>query len=213
MNLEAVFIKRLMGLAKLLRHNIDEEVLGFYDRALSPLGYQALCDALDRIAMEAEDGAKFPSIAAIRRAATGERLPSEAKYSDDGEAREAASRIIGAVSKYGAVIGIDEGAYEKIQTVRTFIGELGWTVVEERGGWNCICGMLTNQNMATVEAQFRELAKSKLERARRGLELTPPALPSRTPVSDGLKPISQIGSASLFSPEINAMLESRKGRR
>lgn len=68
--------------------------------------------------------------------------------------REIASRITGAVTKFG---------YSNTLLAKEFIGELGWKVVERKGGWSYICENLgLSLDPGTFEAQARELAKTEL---------------------------------------------------
>lgn len=84
------------------------------------------------------------------------------------QAIEAASRIIEAVGTFG---------WPNPEQAKSFIGELGWRVVERIGGWKYICENLgTTFNLGTFTAQARDLANSTLERNELGLDCTAPKL-------------------------------------
>lgn len=68
---------------------------------------------------------------------------------DIDEAREAASKICAAVTKYG---------YVGAKSAREYIGDLGWRVVDRHGGWVAVCENMTSHNLPILQAQFRELA-------------------------------------------------------
>lgn len=89
----------------------------------------------------------FPLPAAIRQLILPE--PTE-----DMQAREIASRISQAVTKFGHPNELE---------AQEFVGEVGWRVVQRKGGWNYICQNLGVTLDATVfEAQTRELAKVEI---------------------------------------------------
>lgn len=75
--------------------------------------------------------------------------------SGEDQAKEIAARITHAVSKYG---------YPNGKEARIYIGEIGWKIVERKGGWNYICQNLGTHalNAGTFEAQVREQAKMEL---------------------------------------------------
>lgn len=108
--------------------------------------------------------------------------------SDEDEAREAAARIISAVSQCGHSGG--SGA-------RSYIGEVGWEVVRRQGGWVSICESMSHQNKTHMQAQFRDLALSIIHRSRSGTLELPPALPQ--PSWDKLRAGEQLMiTSSLF---------------
>lgn len=94
------------------------------------------------------------------------------QVSDDAHAVEAAARIMGAVRSIGP--------YAPKHAERA-IGELGWYVVERMGGWFGVCEMLTNDNTTSLQAQFREIAKSALQRGKHGtLHVAPKLCENKT---------------------------------
>ncbi len=202
MSTEAIkaFYSRLAAIAKLCAFELDDDVIALYERALEGIGYQRLVRALDELVVELRPGMPFPSIAAIRKAATGELPPSEQRSADDAEARTAATLVLGAVSKFGAINGSGPSAIEKGERIRAYVGDLGWACIDMRGGWNFICQTVSNENLTTFEAQLRELARSKLDRRRRGVDDLPPALPPTGERHRGLRAVSA-GEAADFLPD------------
>lgn len=92
----------------------------------------------------------------------------------EAEAVEAVSRIVQAVANIGPY---------RTEDARSFVGELGWLVVTRDGGWQNVCQNLTEENMGTLKAQWRQLAIAQHKRAKAGL-VDAPALP--TPQTGGL---------------------------
>lgn len=76
---------------------------------------------------------------------------------DDQRARESVARILTAVSRIGP--------YNSRQA-REMIGELGWEVVKLQGGWEEICQTLSDENKGILQAQWRDLAISLVNRNR-----------------------------------------------
>lgn len=104
--------------------------------------------AIDRYCM---DGANkfFPSPMQLR-------VYIENKLSRDSEASATAAAIRRAVSDHG---------WSAPEKARAQIGELGWQIVNDMGGWLYICENLgVDLNPSTFFAQTRDVAKSYLER-------------------------------------------------
>jgi len=87
------------------------------------------------------------------------------------ESKEAATRIIGAVVKFGQY---NETEAEK------YIGTLGWEAVKRYGGWQHICQITEYDNNTTFYAQLKESIKSLYLRQVRGKK-EPPSLPQENP--------------------------------
>lgn len=83
---------------------------------------------------------------------------------------DAASRVVGAVSKFGWAQG---------RSAREYIGELGWLAVERCGGWSYVCENLgLGLSVGTFQAQVRDACEAILARGEVGLD-SPPGLPGR----------------------------------
>lgn len=157
------FVKGLGVIAELCQFELKEEIISLYCHHIGKIGFDRGTQALHEIVKSCRPGKPFPSIDDIVKAAGAD------DESDDSRAVEAASRIIGAVSRYGD---------SRYAVVEDYIGPLGWEVVQKAGGWRAVCETLTNNNLTTMRAQFRESALSLCHRARRGLADIAPALPS-----------------------------------
>lgn len=73
---------------------------------------------------------------------------------DDSMAREIASRIVGAVSKFG---------WPNPTEAKQYIGDVGWGIVERYGGWLFVCQNLgVTLELGTFQAQARDLVKAQL---------------------------------------------------
>jgi hypothetical protein len=143
--------KQLAGLwamyAAYYRVRIEDAVLRMYAEDLSDL---TLSEA--RAALEA-----------YRKNPKNRQLPMPSQIRDvlrpeldtESLAREIAARIGGAVTKYGWCNG---------EAARAFIGEVGWSIIERRGGWSQLC---QNHGISidptAFEAQVREQAKASIK--------------------------------------------------
>jgi hypothetical protein len=149
MNDQQKFYTKLTGLAGMVQgFTLSPEVIGLYDQHLEGLGYDRVCDALDRIIMERSSRDPFPSIKEIRTIIDPELDP-------DQEAMVIASRIAGAVSRIGP--------YQS-GLARQIIGEVGWKIVQCEGGWENVCQTLSYENQGMMKAQWRNLAKTFIAR-------------------------------------------------
>jgi hypothetical protein len=143
------------------RVKLDDEVLKMYAEDLSDLELMEVQEAM-RLYRKNPKNRHMPLPAQIR-----EML--EPQLDDDALARDAASRIVAAVSKFGWCNSSDAKAY---------IGELGWRVVDRHGGWLYVCENLGRSlDVGMFQAQARELAKTQIQFSRAGNLDTPPALP------------------------------------
>lgn len=84
---------------------------------------------------------------------------------DDSLATEAATRIIGAVRRYG---------YTNAQEAQVYIGPVGWRVVELNGGWSNLCKQMHDDQIPALRAQYKALAVTQIKKERAGHGDTPP---------------------------------------
>jgi len=132
-----------------------------YDRRLPTeaieIMVEDLCDLpIDRV---------IAAFAQYRRTATYRAFPTPGQIrdlitpgtDDDSVARDAAAKIVTAVSTYG---------WNNATRAREFMGELAWSVVVQQGGWVNICETLTHDNVGIMQAQWRDLAKSTVRIAK-----------------------------------------------
>lgn len=155
------------------------------------------------VTMYAEDLADLPvaeiqrALLALRRDPKTTRFPLPATIRDriapapteENDAAEAAARIAGAARRFG---------YTNPERAREFIGELGWRVVQLDGGWQNVCETLTEDNLGTFRAQWRQLALATQRRAKSGQLGQAPALPTPARGEGGL---TQLGAILPAPPE------------
>lgn len=97
----------------------------------------------------------------------------EPKADKDAEARVIADKIWSSIERFGSLKSNQD-------RVRGAIGEVGWQVVENMGGWRVVCDIASYDNVSQLKAQWRESAKALMEiaevkgqRDRLGLESPP----------------------------------------
>lgn len=90
--------------------------------------------------------------------------------SDEAQAIESVNRIILAITKFG---------YPNPDEAKEFIGDMGWLVVRDYGGWESLCqNMGVEYSEQTFRAQARDSIKSKINLSKAGMLGTPLALPT-----------------------------------
>lgn len=157
------FANKMTAIAQVLGIEISKVTLRMYHKILKKYGLGRVNQALDEVFAELAPGQKFPTAKQII-----ERFAPV--LDDDSQAREAAARIIAAASKFGSY---------RHDEAKGFIGDLGWYVVTMQGGWSTVCSQLTYDNKPTLQAQWRDLAKSAMVRSRAGTLGQAPGLPER----------------------------------
>jgi hypothetical protein len=169
--------KRLIVLSGFCSQKLSKEMLNYYDDVLKKYGYDKACYAVERIIKLRRGRDSFPSPADIEKTISPQLDPDE-------EAREAASRIIGAINRYGQY---------NTEKAKGYIGDLGWAVVSRLGGWMVVCSMDRDESTTTLQAQLRDLAKAIYNRSEKGID-TAPSIPQKrensiTRISEQLKQI------------------------
>lgn len=94
----------------------------------------------------------------------------EPKADKDAEARIIADKIWSAIERFGSI----KSNHDR---VRASIGDVGWEVVSNMGGWRVVCDIASYDNVGQMKAQWRESAKAlmdvaevKAQRDRLGLD-------------------------------------------
>lgn len=151
---------------------LADNVIGLYVEDLADLEFGKVVAAVKEIRRDPKT-TRFPLPALIR----ARILPMAT--SDEDRAVEAATRIAAAVRMYG---------WTNEDRAKLYVGELGWRVVEIDGGWQNVCETLTQDNLGTYRAQWRQLALATARNARAGRS-GPPELPEPVNASE----LSQIG--------------------
>ena len=143
-------LKQLSGLwamySAYYRSKLDDQVLIMYANDLEDLDFTLVKNALDQYRRNPKNKT-LPLPAQIREIIQPE-------IDSDSLAKEIASRITGAISKFG---------WSNSGSAREFIGEDGWAVVERSGGWMYLCenhGITIDHG--TFQAQSRDLLKARL---------------------------------------------------
>jgi hypothetical protein len=142
-----IFIKTLTVVAGLCNFKLSDEILEIYAENLEPHGFISVSNALKSMVPSLRPGKPFPSIEEIL-AKLGKKTAE-----DQDLAREAAARIVNAISRYG---------WNNPTKAKEYIGSIGWDVVNMQGGWENVCDVATNENLTFLQAQWRDLAKSRL---------------------------------------------------
>lgn len=139
---------------------LEDHVVGMYADDLADLSVIEIARVLKEIRRDPKT-TRFPLPATIRDRLTPAITP-------ENEALEAVSRIIAAISKIGPY---------RVADAREFVGELGWAVVQSEGSWENVCQNLTDDNLGMLRAQWKNIALTKMARAKNGMTEAP-GLPS-----------------------------------
>lgn len=154
--------KLIVATAMYYGQEIADEVLSLFVEDLADLPFASVARAIGELRRDPKT-TRFPLPAVIR-----ERLmPSQ---NPEGEARECASRISWAVSKFGS---------HRSTEAKEFLGEIGWAVVTRHGGWLRVCEELNERTKGQFMAQWRDLALTLAERAKAGRLSDQPAISDR----------------------------------
>jgi hypothetical protein len=104
---------------------------------------------------------------------------------DENIARESASRVIAAVSKFG---------YMQAVAAREWVGELGWIAVERAGGWTFVCENLGTRHLpaTTFSAQVRDLIGAQVQLAKAGRLDQPVQIPAPNEFAERLTPLLNV---------------------
>lgn len=164
MSAESEIKMAIIGLAEFFGQKLSENQVRMYFQVLADVPLDALKKAAIEITHDPSIQ-RFPLPAVIR----AKYMPSD---SIEGQARESAARIIGAVGKFG---------YTNADKAQAYIGSLGWEAVKLFGGWDRLCQTVDQGNIPTLTAQFRELCTSVGRRAKLGIINRPPELPNAGP--------------------------------
>lgn len=112
--------------------------------------------------------------------------------SPEAQAIESVNRILLAINRFG---------YPNPTEAKEFIGELGWLVVKDYGGWDSLCAnMGVEYSEQTFRAQARDSIKSKMNLAKAGVLNQPIGLTGREETKSLNAP--QGGIAGLISSTV-----------
>ena len=157
------FVKILQYYAKINPYRCPSfnspAVVNFWHQEFGTLTVDQMKNAMDSLMRKLDH---FPSISDLNN-----ELGNGGTTLEE-DSREAAARIIAAVSRYG---------YNNPKEAEEYIGELGWHVVKLSGGWVNVCESLTNSNTPQLSSQYRSLALAQAKKSLSG-RTKPPALPA-----------------------------------
>lgn len=147
------FLERLWLLAKVCEYQLNADLIALYDRALSRFGYDRAIAAVEEAVIERRGNERMPSIGDLVARCSPQILDSDS-------AVEVAGRILSAITKFGWSNGADAPSW---------IGEVGWAVVERNGGWKNLCETVKEKDIPTWRAQLRDQAGAVLRRHKAGV--------------------------------------------
>jgi hypothetical protein len=157
-----LFSKFIRALSKTL-HKWSPD---FSDQEIVEIWYESFKDYTEddlkrAFILSRENLEEFPSIKKLKYLIeTG--MANEQEIADDVSAR-----IEHAIGAYG---------YTNPGEAQKYIGEIGWTVIDQLGGWNNACEVLIN-DLPSARRQWRELAKVVNVKKRTGTLDQAPKLP------------------------------------
>lgn len=147
------FLNRLGMLAKSCDFQITPDWIALYDRALRRFGYDRAIAAIEDAIIERRGNERFPSIGDLVQRCAPEVL-------DTDTAVEVAGRVWTAIARFGRYRAADAASW---------IGPVGWYVVEHSGGWGKICETAQAKDVGTWRAQLRDHAAAAIRRHKAGV--------------------------------------------
>ena len=109
-----------------------------------------------------------------------EKLKSMVILNDEQLGRDAAASIRSAIAKFGP--------YRTCEALR-WMGTLGEAVCASQGGFEEICKTATNENLPTLQAQWRELGIAILKKDRLGIMDQKPQLSNQSKQNDKIEQV------------------------
>jgi hypothetical protein len=139
---------------------LDPQVIPMYAEDLRDLPLSEVLQAY-KIWRRNPKHFRFPLPGQIRNIVRPEVNP-------ENEAREAASRIVSAMTKFG---------YSNSNQAKLYMGSIAWRVVELQGGWSHLCQTVMTDELPIYQAQWRQLAETVYYKYEQGRESEIPQLP------------------------------------
>lgn len=161
---EQEFVNALVGIAGLTQSTLTPETVKLFVRCLEPYGLDRATQAVYKLALKAKPGRGMISAQDILEIICPEQA---IEIDDDNLGAVVAGRIVGAVRTFGG---------NNAKEAEKFIGELGWRVIQDNGGWENLCRSLRDDDIMTFESQFRKKIATVAKMSRAG-KLEPPRLP------------------------------------
>lgn len=139
-----LFAKAVFLLARECGKELDEELLKFYVRAVTPYGFEKATEAIHYVLLSRRTNAPFPSPRDIVEIIDGDTEDS---------ADSIANRMVGAIAKFGS--------YDP-KGARAYMGEDGWKVIQDSGGWSTLCQTMRSDQTPTYRSQWKKILESEL---------------------------------------------------
>lgn len=140
------FVRALVFLAKECGKELLEPHFALYCRAFASAGLERGVSAIEHILLNRRERDPFPSPKELLSIA----MRSE---EDPGSAEDIASRMIGAVAKFG---------HTNPEAAKEFIGSIGWSIIELEGGWSRLCLSMKESNITIYKAQWKKSLEQKI---------------------------------------------------
>lgn len=179
-NLKAI----LVGTSAYYGESLSDDVLTLFVADLEDLPFDLVMQSIKEIRRDPKQ-TRCPRPAIIR--ARIEPAPT-----DDDQVQIAISRILEAVARFG---------WPNHTQARQHLGDLSWAIIEREGGWVRVCENLSQDNLGTTRAQWRQLGLSLCAMSRAGLLDAKDELP--TPKIEAKKQDD-------FSTQFQALFQSKK---
>ncbi len=159
-----------MSLAQQYRQQLAKTIKAtatYYGRTLDPEVLSVMCDDLSDLDM----GKCIDAYSNYRRNPRNRTFPLPAQIRElvnpeefiDAQtlAREIASRIVGAIPKFG---------WCNAREAEAFIGEQGWSAVTRAGGWRYLCENTQAKSIGILQAQLRDQLEGSLQYGQANVE-------------------------------------------
>lgn len=141
------FVRALVFLAKECGKELMEAHFELYCRAFKMAGFAAGVKAVEHLLLNRRDRDPMPT--------PRELLSIAVTCEDDpGNAEDIASRMVGAVAKFG---------HSNPESARKFMGELGWEIIQNEGGWSQICASMREKEVTIYKSQWKKALEKKIE--------------------------------------------------
>jgi hypothetical protein len=165
-----------LQLSAYYQYPLKEEVFEMYVQDVEDLSFDEIKVAMEKYRRNGKNN-RVPLPGSIRALARPELDP-------DTQAREAAARVIQAISKFG---------YTNPTEARAWIGELGWRAVQRFGGWQYLCENTgVELSVTTLMAQVRDIASTTIKLGEAGIYDQPLGLPEPEKKKLGLQSASDV---------------------
>lgn len=176
MSLRTEIAKIIIGLAEYYEKELTETQLAMYIEDLLELSPQDLLRAV-RLYRNHSNHDRFP---------LPNKLKAMIEPPIDQRARDAVARILTAISRIGPY---------RSSEAKEFIGELGWEIVKLQGGWEELCTSLNDNNKPNLQAQWRELGITLINKEKMGLTNEKPVLSFKPKQNGQLENIGKLFDA------------------